>query len=326
MTTTAPVAAPPRWGVAVTVAIGALIAVQGRINSGLATGLGGGTSGGLVAAAISFTTGALLASVAVLASPALRTAVRRLRSALRPGSAARLRPWHLLGGVSGAVFVVGQGVAVAPLGVAVFTVAVVAGQTVSGLVVDRLGVGPTGVVRVSAPRALGAAVTLVAVAIAVSDRLGSGSTLVLAALPAVAGAGMAWQSAVNGRVGVAAGNPAAAAWVNFAVGAAILLVVAPVVVLTVGPTTGFPGNPLLYVGGAVGLVFITLTAWAVRLVGVLVVGLGTVTGQLLGAVALDVVAPQPGAELAVSTVVGSALTVLGVLVASAQRRPTRLGD
>nr|WP_246868878.1 DMT family transporter [Saccharopolyspora sp. ASAGF58] len=37
-----------------------------------------------------------------------------------------------------------QGMAATALGVAMFTVAVVAGQISSGLVVDRLGLGPAG--------------------------------------------------------------------------------------------------------------------------------------------------------------------------------------
>lgn len=319
----APLRTAPPWGLAVAVSVGALIAVQGRINSGLAAELGGGAAGAILAATISFGSGVTLLTALVLSTSRRRGALRSVRAALRhrSGGPARLRWWHLLGGVSGAFFVASQGLTVGALGVAVFTVAVVAGQTVSGLVVDRLGAGPSGVQPVTGRRLAGAVVTLLAVALAVSDRFGSGPTLALAVLPAVAGAGMAWQSAVNGRVGVAADSPVTAAWVNFAVGAVLLVVAATVVVAVHGGAPRLPGDPLLYLGGITGVVFVTATTWVVRTVGVLVLGLGTVTGQLLGAVVLDLALPQPGTTLALTTVVGSALTILGVLVATS--RPTR---
>ena len=64
--------------------------------------------------------------------------------------------------------VLSQGLAAAALGVALFTVAVVAGQTISGLVLDRVGIGPGGRRPLTAARLVGALLALGAVTWAVS--------------------------------------------------------------------------------------------------------------------------------------------------------------
>ena len=64
----------------------------------------------------------------------------------------RLRWWQLLGGLGGALFVASQSITVATLGVALFTVCVVAGQTGNSLLVDRLGLGPGGRARITVAR------------------------------------------------------------------------------------------------------------------------------------------------------------------------------
>jgi transporter family-2 protein len=147
--------------VAVATASGLTMAVQSRINGQLGIEL----QDSLLAAVISFGGGLLVLFVLLSLVRPMRTGVRRVASELRSGS---LRPWQCLGGVGGAMFVAGQSVTVGVLGVSLFTVGVVAGQTVSGLFVDRAGLGPGGPQRLSVPRVLGAALTLVAVAWSVS--------------------------------------------------------------------------------------------------------------------------------------------------------------
>ena len=70
------------------------------------------------------------------------------RAAARAGA---LRPWQLLGGVAGASLVASQGITVGTIGVALFVVAVVAGQTSSGLAVDHAGLGPPAGARSPGP-------------------------------------------------------------------------------------------------------------------------------------------------------------------------------
>ena len=113
-------------------AVGVLVAVQSRINAELA----GYVGGGLIAAAISFGTGLVLAAVLILSRRQLRNAFAAIPSLVRAG---RLQWWQLLGGVGGAWLVTTQGLVVGAVGVTVFTIGVVAGQVGGSLVVDRAG-------------------------------------------------------------------------------------------------------------------------------------------------------------------------------------------
>ena len=75
------------------------------------------------------------------------------------------------GGLGGAMYVASQSITVATLGVALFTVCIVAGQTGNSLLVDRLGLGPRRRRTRSRPRASGRRRSpSLAVGIGVSDR------------------------------------------------------------------------------------------------------------------------------------------------------------
>jgi transporter family-2 protein len=161
--------------------------------------------------------------------------------------------------------------------------------------------------------------------LAMSNRLGASHALWLAVAPALAGVGIAWQQAVNGRVAAAArrDGPALAgmlpaALVNFAVGTVALALVAAVEVAMRGLPEPLPARPWLYVGGAMGVLFVAAAVAIVPITGVLLLGLGTVAGQLVGAVLLDLFRPagQPGGEvqLTATTLIGTALTLVAVTV------------
>nr|WP_197674113.1 DMT family transporter [Micromonospora narathiwatensis] len=297
-------------GVGLATASGVAVAVQSRINGELGVRL----ADGIAAAVVSFGLGLLVLLVLVPATPGGRRGLAALRAALREGS---LRPWQCLGGVCGALLVATQGLTIGTLGVAVFTVAVVAGQSGSSLLVDRAGIGPTGRQPVTPYRLVGAALTVLAVLLAVSDRLGDPGALALALLPLAAGVGIAWQQAVNGRVRGAAGSALTATLVNFTVGTLALLATLAVEVAIRGrPAGGFPSEPWLYLGGPIGIVFIALAAAIVRFTGVLLLGLATIAGQVVGAVLLDVLLPTAASHPGPTTLVGAALTLVAVLVAA----------
>ncbi|MGH3897274.1 MAG: DMT family transporter [Pseudonocardiaceae bacterium] len=301
-------------GTAVAVGLGLAVAVQARINGELGQRL----DDGLVAALLSFLGGLLLLALVAATRPRMRRGLGRVRAAVRDR---RLRPYQLLGGTCGAFLVACQGLTVATIGVAVFTVAVVAGQTASSLLVDRAGIGPGGAQAVSVRRVVGAVLALAAVALAVSDRLGASHTLWLALLPALAGVSTAWQQAVNGLVGAEAryDGPATAgmlpaALVNFAVGTVALGLVAAVEVVLRGLPEPLPTQPWLYLGGVLGVLFIGAAAAIVPITGVLLLGLGTVAGQLVGALLLDLFLPAGDDQLTVTTLIGIALTLVAVAV------------
>ncbi|MEU2698771.1 DMT family transporter [Micromonospora aurantiaca] len=304
-------------GVGLATASGVMVAVQSRINGELGVRL----ADGIDAAVVSFGVGLLILLVLVPATPGGRRGLAALRGALRSGA---LRPWQCLGGVCGAFLVATQGLTIGALGVAVFTVAVVAGQSGSSLLVDRAGIGPAGRQPVTPNRLIGAVLTVLAVLLAVGDRLGDPHALALALLPLAAGVGIAWQQAVNGRVRAAAGSAMTATLVNFTVGTAALLVTFAVDLAVRGrPAGAFPDEPWLYLGGPLGIVFIALAAALVRFTGVLLLGLATIAGQIVGAVLLDLLLPTAASHPGLDTLLGAALTMVAVLVAAfgPTRRP-----
>jgi transporter family-2 protein len=297
-----------RLGLVLAFVVGALVSAQARVNGELGERLGDG----IVAALISFASGLLLLCVVMLLGPGLRGRLGDVRRALR---GRELAPWQFLGGLCGAFLIVCQGLTVATIGVAVFTVAVVGGQLLGSLWVDRTGIAPTGATPITTLRLLGAMLAVVAVAVAGAGGWDAANgSLWLALLPAVAGGGLAFQQAVNGRIGTV-GGPIAAAAVNFAVGTAALVLVAAVALMVRGAPRPPPTEPWLYLGGAFGVTLIALGAWAVRWIGVLLLGLASVAGQLVGALILDVVTPT-GAGLSATALVGAALTLAAVLLAT----------
>ncbi|MFG2053588.1 DMT family transporter [Micromonospora sp. NPDC048930] len=301
-------------GVGLATASGVAVAVQSRINGELGVRL----ADGIAAAVVSFGLGLLILLVLVPATPGGRRGLAALRAALRDGS---LRPWQCLGGVCGAFLVATQGLTIGTLGVAVFTVAVVAGQSGSSLLVDRAGIGPAGPQPVTPNRLVGAALTVLAVVLAVGDRLGDPAALALALLPLAAGVGIAWQQAVNGRVRAAAGSATTATLVNFTVGTAALLATFAVEAALRGrPGGGLPSEFWLYLGGPIGIVFIALAAAIVRFTGVLLLGLATIAGQIVGAVLLDLVLPTKASHPGPTTLLGAALTLVAVLIAALSPR------
>jgi transporter family-2 protein len=218
-----------------------------------------------------------------------------------------------------------QGVTVGTIGVALFSVAVTAGQSSSSLLVDHLGIGPSGHQPLSVPRAVAATFAVAAVMLAAGERLVatfSVETLIFAILPLTAGAGAAVQLALNGRL-AAIGGGWAATYNNFVVGMAALLIAFAASLLANGRLDDLPATWWLYTGGLLGVTLIWLAAVLVKVHGVLVLGLCLIAGQVICAELIELLGPSP--HVGIVGVVAGALTVVGVLVAlllrPASRRP-----
>ena len=312
---------PVLAGLPLAVGAGLAIPVQGRINGALGARL----DDGITAAVVSFSTGLVVMILISLLLPRGRAGLARIVPAVR--SRAFPRVYVLAGGI-GALFVFAQSFTVGLLGVALFTVATVTGQTVSGLLVDRLGLGPAGRKPVTGIRIIGCILTIAAVAWAVSPRFTAGavpgtesdggpaSLLVPLLLPVAAGFLMSFQQAMNGTATVHYGTPIAATLVNFIAGSLVLWAILAVKLAVAGPGNPLPGEWWYYLGGPMGCVFIGLGALLVRTLGVLVTGLGMIAGQLLGSLALDVVLPSPGSVVAPATVLGTILTLASIILAT----------
>jgi transporter family-2 protein len=299
----------------VVVAVGGLLAVQSRINSQLGSDLGQPW----LASIISNGLGITITLTICLSRP-------RTWQRLRQVSSLGLPWWRYSGGAFGAMFVVGATLVVPHIGVALFTIGTVAGQTAGGLAVDRFGLGPGHRRQVTALRLTGGALAIVAVVIAQSGGAKSVSIPLIVAAAAI-GLGGALQQAFNGTVQQQVGDAWVATAVNGIVGTIVLLVGYGLVAVFGHPGPHeWPGQWWLYLGGTIGVVVIFATVLAVRVLGVFRLVLALIAGQLAAAVVIDVVIPAQHGVVTPTVVAGVLLTFVAVSIAGRvpRARPAEL--
>jgi bacterial/archaeal transporter family-2 protein len=284
---------------AVAVGLGAMLAVQSYVNGRFGESLG---SAEVAAAVNNFVGLAALGGLAV-ATGAIPRALR---------SFDRVRPWHLVGGLGGAMYVISGAIGAPEIGVALLSIALVCGQTAGSLVADGVGLSPAGRQEVTTGRVAGVCLTIAAV---VASALGARASLHLGiiAFTVVAGVATALQQAANGHLARDTGEPLFAGTVNFAVGFVALLVVAAIV-SGLSPPDGWSAPPLEYLGGLLGAVIATTMAVIVSRLGVLRLILAMTAGQTVGGLVLDLIAPARGEVVTAGTVIGVALAFAAVIV------------
>ena len=101
-----------------------------------------------------------------LFNPSIKEGIRTLRRAV---IAKAIPPWTLFAGMLGASFVAVQTQIVPLIGVAIYSVAAIAGQSAISLVVDRIGLTGGGKKQITPRRVTAAFVTVLAVFISVAD-------------------------------------------------------------------------------------------------------------------------------------------------------------
>jgi transporter family-2 protein len=268
-----------RAGTAVAIALGAGVcgAIQPKINAVLGSRLGSA----LMASLVNFAVALVLVVVAVLLRPATRRQLRRLREWPVPR-------WTLTAGLGGAVIVLAGAVAVEKIGVAIFSVAFLAGQITFGLVVDQLGVAPGGRRPVTAVRVQAVILAVAAVVLAQLGRPLGDFAPALVAFVVVAGAAFAFQSAFNGRITLATGDAVAATAVNVVVGGVALAGIVGALAASgdLGPLD-WPTAPWLYTGGALGVTVVLSLAFTTPALGVLRATLAMLAAQLIAAFVVD---------------------------------------
>jgi transporter family-2 protein len=287
-----------------------LIALQARANGELSHRLGNG----LQAALVSFTSGLIIIVVIALFNPSIKEGVRTLRSAV---IAKAIPPWTLFAGMLGASFVAVQTQIVPLIGVAIYSVAAIAGQSAISLVVDRIGLTGGGKKEITPRRVTAAFVTVFAVFISVADRL-DGKDLSIAAviLGVLAGAIVGVQRALNGQINEHSQQSFTTSLLNFAMGTTFLLVLL-LFAMTLGgmKLSPLPAGPWwIYTGGAIGVLYVAFTSTIVQHLGVLTFTLISVGGQLAGSLLIDLYSPTDGVQVSIYLVSGIVLTYLGVLV------------
>jgi len=300
---------------------GIFVAVQSRANGELAFRL----HNSLEAACISFGSGLVILMVVTYFHEGIRHGLRNVIDAVQSGAIPR---WRLFGGALGGVVIAIQTHIVPLIGVAIYSVSVIAGQTAISLLVDRLGLTGGGKRHISARRITAAVLTVLAVIISVWDRLDAKNLSVIAiVLGVISGGIIGVQRALNGQVNEHSGQSFATTLLNFITGTALLLLLFFGGIMThhshLDPLRWSPW--WMYLGGATGIVYIAFASTVVQHLGVLTFTLFSVGGQLLGSLLLDVFLPSKGVHVGVYLVTGIFMTYIGVLANSERsgsgRRP-----
>ena len=289
---------------------GILISFQARANGELSLRL----DNGLQAAFISFSSGLLLIAIISIFNPSIKNGARRLRAAV---VAKEIAPWTLFAGALGGAFVAVQTQIVPLIGVAIYSVASIAGQGATSLIVDRIGLTGGGKKPISPRRIAAAVVTVLAVLVSVLDRIDARNLSIAAvALAGLAGAIVGIQRAMNGLINEHSGQSFTTSLLNFIMGSSALGITL-LIAVAIGKVefVALPAGPWwIYTGGTIGVIYIAFTSKIVQHLGVLTFTLFSTGGQLIGALLIDIYSPTKGVSVSAYLVSGIVMTFLGVLV------------
>jgi len=287
--------------------VGGLTAIQSRLNGQLSTDI----HNGIAAALISFGTGWIFVIAFCLFNKPDRLGLTNIWIGLRKRT---LQPWEIIGGMGGGFFVAIQSSVVPVIGVAIFTICTVGGQTASSMLVDFFGISPSGKHRVTWLRGITAAVTLLSVTIAVFPQLRSSTFKVAPIVLAITvGIVVAFQQALNGRINVISARPLATTFVNFLMGSIVLTIALIYNLLRGGSIGSLPHGIVVYLGGPIGVIFIAVSAYTVKHLGILNFILFSVTGQLIGALLLDWLSPAAHTKVSAYLITGTTMTLIAVV-------------
>ena len=289
---------------------GVMIALQARANGELSYRLDNAPQ----AALVSFSSGLFFITIYAMFSPKIKEGIKRLRSAVRSGEIPKIR---LLAGSLGGAFVALQTSVVPLIGVALYSVASIAGQSAVSLLVDRIGLTGGGVKLISPRRIAAAFITVIAVLVSVLDKLEADNFQLFALLLAViAGALVGVQRALNGQINEHSQNSYTTSLLNFITGTSFLTLFI-IILIALGRVELQPlpiGPWWIYTGGVIGVIYIAATSLIVQHLGVLTFTLFSVGGQLIASLLLDIYSPTQGVSVSWYLVSGIAMTYIGVLV------------
>jgi transporter family-2 protein len=288
---------------------GAMIALQARANGELSHRL----DNGLQAALVSFSSGLLIILLITPFSPHIKEGIKNLRTAVANKEIAR---WKLFAGALGGSFVAIQTQIVPLIGVAIYSVASIAGQTAMSLVVDRIGLTGGGKKLISPRRVIAAVLTVLAVLVSVWDRIDANNLSMIAVTAGcIAGAVVGVQRALNGQINEHSHQSFTTSLLNFITGTTFLVILILVgVALGKNELSPLPAGPWwIYTGGVIGVIYIAFTSTIVQHLGVLTFTLFSVGGQLAASLVIDLVSPTDGVSVSAYLITGLAMTYIGVI-------------
>lgn len=288
---------------------GILVAIQSRVNGGLSAILGNGVE----AALISFGSGFIILNLILATNSKVRTGLRGVLLSIR---SKQLPRWRLSAGILGGIFVAIQAFSVPLIGVALLSVTTIAGQTAASLFVDKAGMTAGGKQPITLRRTLAAVITVIAVLVAVWDRLVVANTSLIAiALSFGGGLLLGLQRALNGQINEHSKNSLATTWLNFATGCTFLSCLILFTTLSGDSLGKLPSSPWwIYSGGAIGILYIAFASTIVQEIGVLAFTLFTTGGQLIGSLLIDLIFPTEGVVIGPNLIIGIVLSYAGVLI------------
>lgn len=297
---------------------GALIAVQSRINGELSSQMGDS----LGAAFVSFATGLVFITLISLYSKKVRFGFGGIFKAVLARKFPRKR---IASGMLGAVFVATSTYVVPLVGVALFIVASLAGQTVISLWVDHVGLVGSGKTVITLRRAAAALITLGAVTISVWDRLNTSDFSIIGIILAIVAGGLVGiQRALNGQINSYSNQSFSTSLLNFISGTIFLttLLIIRLIFTDYSIINMNKGPWWIYLGGPIGVIYIAFTALIVQNLGVFEFTLFSVSGMLIGSLLIDVFVPTQGTNISPYLIAGILFTYLGV-IANGQARLSR---
>ena len=288
---------------------GAMIALQARANGELSHRL----NNGLQAALVSFGSGLLIIFVITFFNSKIKEGIKNLRRSVANKEIAR---WKLFAGALGGSFVAIQTQIVPLIGVAIYSVASIAGQTAMSLIVDRIGLTGGGKKLISPRRVLAAFLTVLAVLVSVWDRIDANNLSIFAVTAGgVAGAIVGVQRALNGQINEYSQQSFTTSLLNFITGTSFLVIlIIAGILLGKNELSPLPSGPWwIYTGGVIGVIYIAFTSTIVQHLGVLTFTLFSVGGQLVGSLIIDLVSPTKGVSVSAYLVTGIVMTYAGVV-------------
>jgi bacterial/archaeal transporter family-2 protein len=268
----------------------------------------------LEAALVSFSTGLLFVSGIAFVRKDVRAGFRQIFTAINLN---KMPAWTITAGVLGASFVAMQTYVVPIAGVALFTVASLAGQTAISLWVDKSALSGGTKTLITKRRVVAAIITVLAVVLSAWDRFElSNFSIIALGLAFFAGSWVGVQRALNGRINSHSNKSFATSWLNFITGTSFLLLLLLLRSLfTDHSILNFQTAPLwMFLGGSIGVIYIALSSHIVQHLGVLEFTLFSVGGMLIGSLLIDLLLPTPGTVISPFLIAGIALTYLGVVV------------
>lgn len=299
-----------------TVLAGMLSPMQSAVNGQLGHFLGDGNA----CAVISFASGLFVMFFVIIARKQTRQQFASIPSLIK---SRKIPLWNWFAGLCGAMVVFSEGASASALGVATFQTALISALILSGLLCDRFGIGVKEKKAFTIQRVSGAVLAIVATVCVVLPQWESPHLLILAVLPFLAGLLAGWQPAGNSAVGEATGSMLVSITWNFIVGFTVLSIALAIRMVLGYVSFELPTTWWMFLGGPLGLASIALMALLVRGIGLLLLGVASTAGQLLGSVLIDLAIPALGNTIYAATIIGTLFALAGAIVTAIPSKAER---